>query len=64
MGSLLLALENYKETTEIMIMKYLPLIFLFQIRKMFDKADKDGDGKLTKEEWYNVLNTSGCDTSM
>ena len=63
MGSLLLALENYKETTEIMIIKYTDLK-LFQIRKMFDKADKDGDGKLTKEEWYNVLNTSGCDTSM
>ena len=31
---------------------------------MFDKADKDGDGKLTKEEWFNVLNSSGCDTSM
>lgn len=31
---------------------------------MFDKADKDGDGKLTKEEWYNVLNSSGCHTSM
>ena len=63
MGSLLLASENYKETTEIMIIKYTDLK-LFQIRKMFDKADKDGDGKLTKEEWYNVLNTSGCDTSM
>ena len=36
----------------------------FQIKKMFDKADKDGDGKLTKEEWYNVLNSSGCDTTM
>ena len=31
---------------------------------MFDKADKDGDGKLTKEEWHKVLNSSGCDTSM
>jgi len=31
---------------------------------MFDKADKNGDGKLTKEEWYKVLNSSGCDTSM
>ena len=38
--------------------------FLFQIRKMFDKADRDGDGKLTKEEWYKVLNSSGCNTSM
>ena len=36
----------------------------FQIRKMFDKADKDGDGKLTKDEWFNVLNSSGCETSM
>ena len=31
---------------------------------MFDKADRDGDGKLTKEEWYRVLNATGCDTSM
>ena len=31
---------------------------------MFDKADRDGDGKLTKEEWFKVLNSSGCDTSM
>ena len=38
--------------------------FLFQIRKMFDKADRDGDGKLTKEEWYKILNSSGCNTSM
>merc|ERR1711884_889069 len=35
-----------------------------EIRKMFDKADKDGDGKLTKDEWFNVLNSSGCDTSL
>lgn len=55
-----------------------------QIRKMFDKADKentaqlranssfvsktflyqDKSGKLTKEEWHNVLNESGCKTSM
>ena len=31
---------------------------------MFDKADKDGDGKLTKDEWFTVLNSSGCETSM
>ena len=41
----------------------LPLLNC-QIRKMFDKADRDGDGKLTKEEWHRVLNNSGCDTSM
>merc|ERR1712032_780721 len=35
-----------------------------QIRKMFDKADKDKSGKLTKEEWHKVLNESGCKTSM
>ena len=40
-----------------------PLIQL-QIKKMFDKADRDGDGKLTKEEWHRVLNGSGCNTSM
>lgn len=35
-----------------------------QIRKMFDKADKDKNGKLTKEEWHKILNASGCKTSM
>jgi hypothetical protein len=35
-----------------------------QIGKMFAKADKDGDGKLTPEEWHRVLNSSGCQTSM
>merc|ERR1719295_342339 len=35
-----------------------------EIKKMFDKADRDGDGKLTKEEWHKVLNSSGCQTSM
>ena len=31
---------------------------------MFQKADRDGDGKLSKEEWFRVLNSSGCQTSM
>merc|ERR1712156_858028 len=35
-----------------------------EIQKMFAKADKDGDGKLTPEEWHRVLNSSGCQTSM
>merc|ERR1711962_1115152 len=35
-----------------------------EIQKMFQKADKDGDGKLTPEEWHRVLNSSGCQTSM
>merc|ERR1712106_1138922 len=35
-----------------------------EIKKMFDKADRDGDGKLTPEEWHRVLNSSGCQTSM
>merc|ERR1711890_3279 len=30
-----------------------------EVRRYFDKADKDGNGSLTKEEWYNVLNSSG-----
>ena len=34
-----------------------------QVRRYFDKADKDGNGKLTKEEWYDVLNNSGVPTS-
>ena len=35
-----------------------------QVARMFGRADKDGDGKLTKEEWHRVLNSSGCKTSM
>ena len=35
-----------------------------QIRRMFNRADKDGSGSLTKEEWHSVLNSSGCKTSM
>ena len=27
------------------------LILFFQVKKMFLAADKDGDGKLSKEEW-------------
>merc|ERR1711936_561661 len=32
--------------------------------RIFTRADKDGDGKLSKEEWFRVLNTAGCETSM
>ena len=37
---------------------------IFQIKKMFVKADRDGDGKLSKEEWFRVLNSTGYPTSM
>merc|ERR1712025_276382 len=29
----------------------------------FNKADKNGDGKLTPQEWFTVLNSSGIATS-
>ena len=32
--------------------------------EMMKKFDKDGDGKLTKEEWFRVLNSSGVPTTM
>ena len=35
-----------------------------QVRRMFNKADKNKDGKLTPEEWRQVLNSSGVPTSM
>jgi len=35
-----------------------------EIRRMFNKADKNKDGKLTPEEWRQVLNSSGVPTSM
>jgi len=31
---------------------------------MFTKADKNGDGKLTPQEWKSVLNSSGVCTTM
>ena len=35
-----------------------------QIKKKFTKVDKTGDGKLSKEQWLQVLSASGCQTSM
>ena len=34
-----------------------------QVRKYFDRADRNKDGKLTKDEWFTVLNSSGVPTS-
>ena len=39
------------------------LVTYFQVRRYFDKADKNKDGKLTKDEWHSVLNGSGVSTS-
>ena len=30
------------------------LTIILQVRKYFNRADKNGDGKLTKEEWHQV----------
>ena len=30
-----------------------------QVKVMFEKADKNGDGKLTQSEWMEVLQQSG-----
>jgi len=35
-----------------------------EVRRYFDRADNNKDGKLTKEEWFRVLNSSGVPTSM
>ena len=35
-----------------------------KVRKYFLRADKDGDGQITKEEWYKVLNDAGVPTTM
>ena len=40
------------------------VVGLVQIKKMFTKVDKTGDGKLSKEQWLQVLSASGCQTSM
>ena len=37
---------------------------LFEVRKYFNLADKDGDGQITKAEWYKVLNDAGVPTTM
>ena len=42
--------------------KYLNCSVL-QVRRYFDKADKNKDGKLSKEEWHSVLNCSGVPTT-
>ena len=34
-----------------------------QIRRYFDRADKNKDGKLSQEEWHRILNASGVPTS-
>ena len=34
-----------------------------QVKRYFKKSDKDRNGSLTKEEWYNVLNSSGVPTT-
>jgi len=34
-----------------------------EVRRYFDRADKNHDGKLTQEEWYHVLNGSGVPTT-
>ena len=35
-----------------------------KVRKYFSLADKDGDGHITKEEWFKVLNDAGVPTTM
>ena len=34
-----------------------------QVKRYLKKSDKDRNGSLTKEEWYNVLNSSGVPTT-
>ena len=38
-------------------------MIMLQIQHLFGEADKDGDGKLTIEEWKLVLDKSGVSTS-
>ena len=59
--SSLLHAERYKLAKHENMKNYAKL---FQIRRMFNKADKNKDGKLTPEEWRQVLNASGVPTTM
>jgi len=34
-----------------------------EIRRYFDRADKNKDGKLSQDEWHRILNASGVPTS-
>ncbi len=34
-----------------------------ELREAFDSADQDGDGRLTPQEWLNVLKVTGVDAS-
>ena len=45
-------------------MRILSKYFLsMQVKRYFKKSDKDRNGSLTKEEWYNVLTSSGVPTT-
>jgi len=35
-----------------------------ELRKYFLAADKDNNGYITKDEWFNVLNSAGVPTTM
>ena len=35
---------------------------LFQVKRLFLSADKDGDGKLTVDEWVHLLGQSGVES--
>ena len=34
-----------------------------ELREAFDTADKDGDGKLNPDEWYQVLKMTGVEAN-
>ena len=37
---------------------------IYQIKKVFGKADKENEGKLGRDQWLRVLTKAGCQTSM
>ena len=49
---------------EILVEISVEISVFLQVRKYFQQADTDKDGKLTKTEWMNVLNYAGVKTTM
>ena len=37
---------------------------LKEIKEAFDAADKDGDGKLSPEEWHKLLKSTGFEAKL
>ena len=56
--------ENGGRVNKVLPSSWARVTLQFQVRKYFRLADKDGDGQITKAEWFKVLNDAGVPTTM